>query len=59
MPMAAKAIIAIPPTTPPAIAPVLLELLELLWIGIAVAVFDELEEAPEAPAAMTVTWVVG
>jgi hypothetical protein len=59
MPMAARAITAIPPTTLPAIAPVLLELLELLWIGIAVAVFDELEETPEASAAMTVTWVVG
>lgn len=43
----------IPPTTPPAIAPVLEEL-ELLWRGIAVAELDE-EEIPEAPAAMTVT----
>jgi hypothetical protein len=54
IPMAARAMTAIPPMTPPAIAPVLPEL-ELLWIGIAVAVFDALEESPEAPAAITVT----
>lgn len=48
------AMIAIPPTIPPAVAPVLLEL-ELLWSGLAVAVLDELEEIPETPAAMTVT----
>jgi hypothetical protein len=57
IPMAARAMTAMPPTAPPAIAPVLLEL-ELLWAGMAVAVSDELEENPEAPAAITVTWVV-
>lgn len=54
IPRAIRAMIAIPPTIPPAVAPVLLEL-ELLWSGLAVAVLDELEEIPETPAAMTVT----